>query len=127
MNTPKRPIIPFLFSILLLFKVLSGVGSLAYAQQPITMIICIESFILAYVAVMMHIRSGGVKPLSVLLIVVIVLDVLTIVITDLTNEVDSFIYARLIGVEVWYILILFYFRFSKKFKAFKAYEPIANA
>lgn len=61
MNTPKRPIIPFLFSILLLFKVLSGVGSLAYAQQPITMIICIESFILAYVAVMMHIRSGGGK------------------------------------------------------------------
>ncbi|EFI4641600.1 hypothetical protein ACCP41_004308 [Escherichia coli] len=127
MNLPKRPIITFVFSVLLLMKVLSGLGSLAYTQQPITMIICVESFILAYVAVVMHIRSGGVKPLTVLLIIIIVLDVLTIVITDLTNEVDSVIYARLIGVEVWYILILLYFRFSKKFKAFKANEITANA
>lgn len=117
-----RPIIAIFLGLLLILKLLSGLGFIFQATGFVVPVVGLQLILIAYVSYTMNTKAGGqasIISMMVCLFVVMVLDGFVIHLSLNGMTLPEAAYPRIIGAELTYLLTIAYIFFSKKLKRFK--------
>ncbi|MFP2712395.1 hypothetical protein ACLEUQ_00695 [Escherichia coli] len=117
-----RPIIALFLGLLLVLKLLSGLGFIFQATGFLGPVVGLQLILIAYVTYTLNTKAGGKTALMSMiacLFIVMVLDGVVIHLSLNGMELPEAAYPRIIGAELTYLLTIAYIFFSKKLKRFK--------